>query len=210
MSVEQPKGVGDFNATWPRPTDSPTEGDDHIRLIKVQLNKIFAKFDKPLTMTSDQLNGVISKLKANGVNLEVLSGLLTVTPAASEAGKKAVNAEWVRQYATGLMTGAVSHKDIADAIAAALLNYYTKAEMDAKWAELQALYGGMLARMQAVEARAVSRGNALFYRIGHGAPDPALGENGDMAFEDNHNLGYNAFWSKQGGAWHKVGTLVNP
>lgn len=60
MPVETTTNIPGLNQAYPLATDGLGEGDDHLRLIKRVIKNTFPMIDKPLTVSSDQINSVIS------------------------------------------------------------------------------------------------------------------------------------------------------
>lgn len=56
MAVEAPGTINTLNPAWPTNNDECPEGDDHIRLIKQDLQLQFPNLDAPVTATAAQLN----------------------------------------------------------------------------------------------------------------------------------------------------------
>lgn len=60
MPVETTTNIPGLNQAYPLATDGLGEGDDHLRLIKRVIKNAFPQIDKPLTVSSDQINSVVS------------------------------------------------------------------------------------------------------------------------------------------------------
>ena len=59
MPLENPAGqpyINDLNEDWPLGTDYPSDGDNHIRLIKDAIKATFPNITGPVTFTQDELN----------------------------------------------------------------------------------------------------------------------------------------------------------
>ncbi len=59
MSVETGSSIADLNPAWPRGTDSPQEGDDHMRIIKSILQSQFPNLNAPTPITDEELNAIV-------------------------------------------------------------------------------------------------------------------------------------------------------
>lgn len=60
MTVETATYISDLNATYPTSTDSKSEGDNHLRLIKAAIKATFPNVTGPVTKTQAQLNATSS------------------------------------------------------------------------------------------------------------------------------------------------------
>lgn len=77
--------ISSLNVAWPLAGDLIKEGDDHLRLLKSVLKKQFPGLNKPVTVTSDELNNLKNVFTpiANGVELNAgktmrIDGALTI------------------------------------------------------------------------------------------------------------------------------------
>jgi hypothetical protein len=105
MAVESASTINDLNANWPDGTETVTQGDDHLRLIKAVLKTIFpgalgTGFSKPITATEDEINflqGLTGNVQAqlNGNNFAVGTTILFYQ-AAPPAGWTLVNMDATR------------------------------------------------------------------------------------------------------------------
>jgi hypothetical protein len=94
MSVEAANGIWGLNTAWPQNVDLIAEGDDHIRLIKIDLRATWPNVGAPITATHTEHNylvGVTSGIqaqinaKANLAGPTVFTGPITL-PATTDIG----------------------------------------------------------------------------------------------------------------------------
>ena len=56
MPLESASGIWDLDPSWPLGTDSPSEGDDHLRLVKQVLQDTFPNVQGVVTASHTQMN----------------------------------------------------------------------------------------------------------------------------------------------------------
>lgn len=56
MGLEAPGTIDTLNPSWPRGDEAASQGDDHLRLIKLALQLTFPNITEPVTATSAELN----------------------------------------------------------------------------------------------------------------------------------------------------------
>lgn len=59
MAIESVGYISSLNPDWPMPSESPTGIDDHARLIKQSLQNTFPNLDAEVTLTPDEMNGLV-------------------------------------------------------------------------------------------------------------------------------------------------------
>lgn len=75
MPLENGTTISQLDSNWPSGNDSATRGDDHIRLVKSVLKAQFPGstgmgFSKPITITEDELNGIVQAVSDVDAKLE--------------------------------------------------------------------------------------------------------------------------------------------
>lgn len=72
MALESGTYISDLVPSNPDGTDTRSQGDDHIRLVKTVLKNTFPNINGPVTMTDEQLNAV------GGVGVFCFPGMITM------------------------------------------------------------------------------------------------------------------------------------
>jgi microcystin-dependent protein len=72
MALESGTYISDLVITNPDGTDTRSQGDDHIRLIKKTIKNSFPNINGPVTMTDEQLNSIA------GVGIFCFPGMITM------------------------------------------------------------------------------------------------------------------------------------
>ena len=66
MAVESGSSIADLNPLWPLGTDSPREGDDHIRIIKSLIQQTWPNINNPVTLTDEEMNLLVNAFLSTG------------------------------------------------------------------------------------------------------------------------------------------------
>ena len=64
MAIESPTHINDLNPLWPADDETPQQGDDHLRLIKQVLIDDLGSLEGSLTLTAEQINGLVDDVAA--------------------------------------------------------------------------------------------------------------------------------------------------
>lgn len=73
MAVEAPGLIKDFNPAWPQDDDDCPEGDDHIRLVKGNLQSQFTSLEAAVTATADEMNALSGATAASPLQTQITS-----------------------------------------------------------------------------------------------------------------------------------------
>ena len=80
MSIENVGYISDLNQLWAAQGDTPVEGAGHIRVIKTALKNSFPNIDGEVTLTPDELNGLVDRVAACVLKAgDTMSGNLLMT-----------------------------------------------------------------------------------------------------------------------------------
>ena len=80
MAIESPTHINELNALWPADDETPQQGDDHLRLIKQVLIDDLGSLEGSLTLTAEQINGLVDGVAACVLKAgDTMSGNLLMT-----------------------------------------------------------------------------------------------------------------------------------